>query len=254
MLTALNDDLLLSIAVIRMAPRGGWSFLDAIEEMTKSPSQATAWRQRSNGTLEEDSFEIVLPLPVRFDVCDPYGFRIDTPASATTIEADKFLEAFGANSPQSEAVSRMWVAWFYALWDEDYRHRLAAMHGCEPRDIQHEYFADLRKMRHDTTHGKGLARGNGAARCTVLTPFREGHPIVLRFTHFREIVEKFPWDYLAAKPAPRPAQAKSLTVSVDEALAEKFRNAAAADGTKVHAAAEEAITMWLAARASSAGT
>ncbi|MEU4321261.1 hypothetical protein AB0F85_25175 [Nocardia fluminea] len=254
LLTALNEELLLSIAAIRMAPRGGWSFRDAVEEMTRSSHPAMAQRQRPDGTFEEEPFDLIVPPPTRFDVCDPYGFRIDTPSSATTIAADKFLAAFDGNSPQAEAVSRMWSAWFYALWDEDYRHRLAGLHECEPRDIQHEYFADLRKLRHDTAHGKGLARKKGAARCTVLTPFREGRPIVLRFSHFREIVEKFPWDYLATKPGPAPARMDSLTVSVEDALVERFRRAATADGKTVHAATEEAITMWLAGRAGLAGT
>lgn len=254
LLTDLNDELLLSIATIRMAPRGGWGFLDAIAEMTESSFPGTAQRRTPDGTLSEEPFDFVVPPPTRFDVCDPYGFRIDTPPSATTVEADKFLAAFEGNSPQGDAVSRMWAAWFYALWDEDYRHRLAELHGCKPRDIQHDYFGDLAKLRHDTAHGKGIARPRYAASCTVLTPFRKDRPIVLRHNHFREIVERFPWDYLATKPGPAPTRTPpALSVNVDIDNAETFRKAAADDGKTIHAAAEEAIMMWLSARGSSAG-
>ncbi|MFJ2834205.1 hypothetical protein ACIO52_02465 [Nocardia sp. NPDC087230] len=242
----LNDDLLLSVATVRMAPRGGWTFLDAIAELTDTPATGVAWRSSADGLTTKEPISIQIPAPSAFDVCDPYGgFQINPRPSATTIDAGKFLRALGANSPQADAVSRLWVVWFYALWDEHYRHKLAEAHGCEPNAFQHDYFGDLRKLRHDTAHGKGIARKGYSASCSVLRSFPVGDRVVLRHTHFREIIEMIPWEYLAIKPEPAPQRKPSLTAEIDSALRDRFRAAAAKSGVSVHTATAEAIELWL---------
>jgi len=168
---------------------------------------------------------------------------LNPPASSSTIEADKFLGAFEANSSQSDAISRLWAVWFFSLWDEDYRHRLAAAHGCQARDFQHDYFGDLANLRNDIAHRKGVTR---PTPYRVLKSFRPNEKVSLRHPHFREIVDLFPWSYLSKKPEPAPVKIHTVGVAIDRHLATEIKSVAASTGKGAEAAVHEALTAWLA--------
>lgn len=139
----------------------------------------------------------------------------------------------------------MWLPTFFSLWEEDYRHRLADAHACKARDFQIPHFGDLRKLRNDVAHRGGIARAEGAAACEVLRWFDIGDLIVLVHTHFREIVEKFPWAEPARRPAAAPAGKTNFNTGIDDDLALRVRRAALDDGLKISEATEAALQAWL---------
>jgi len=49
----------------------------------------------------------------------------------------------------------------YAMWDENFRHRIAAAYGCEPEEVRCPLMGDLRKIRHCTIHHKSVVPENG---------------------------------------------------------------------------------------------
>ncbi len=216
-----------------MAPRGGVLAARLIKGLQLAfPPGAPTYRPR-------------VRMPAVFDVCDPDGLRPGWTESVTTVAARPVLDALDFGSQHYEWGGRMWLPTFFAVWEDDYRHRLAAAHQCKPRDFQIPFFGDLRKLRNDVTHRRGVARADGAASCEVLRWFSVDEPITLNYKHFREVVEKFPWTELAVPPPTVDPGKANLSTHIDDDLALRFRQAALKSGMKLGEAVEAAIQMWM---------
>ncbi|MEV0081158.1 hypothetical protein AB0H58_32495 [Nocardia neocaledoniensis] len=235
----LRDELLVTIAVARMAPRAGTLAVQLIKGGLQIPFGGRTFTY--NGPTRGR-------MPAYFDVCDPDGLRPGWTASATTADADLILDALATGSDHHAWGGRMWLPTFFAIWEEDYRHRLADAHGCKARDFQIPFFGDLRKLRNDVAHRGGIARADGAGSCEILQWFDTGEPIVLDHTHFRDVVEKFPWETLKTPPSPAPAGRANFSTGIDNDLDLRVRQAALDDGLKIGEVAEAALEAWLAQR------
>ncbi|WP_157101173.1 hypothetical protein [Nocardia shimofusensis] len=189
-LERIRTELLLTIAVARMAPRAGVLAAQLIKGIQIPFLGRTYSYSPTRGMA-----------PAVFDVCDPDGLRPGWTTSSTTVAADLLLDALTFGSEHHAWGGRMWLPTFFSRWEEDYRHQLAAVHGCKPRDLQIPFFGDLRKLRNDVAHRGGVARADGAATCEILQWFEAGDPIVLTHTHFKEVIDRFPWLELAQRPA-----------------------------------------------------
>jgi hypothetical protein len=103
--------------------------------------------------------------------------------------------------PVERTLSQQWIVYTYTGWELEYRPRLAAAHGCEPSDLKVPLLGDLRRLRHDVVHHRGVATKENAGRCEVVGHWvKEGDLIELRGDHFGEFSRLFPWDVLAAGP------------------------------------------------------
>ncbi|MEV0331907.1 hypothetical protein [Nocardia sp. NPDC050717] len=236
-LEEMRTELLLTIAVARMAPRAGTTAVQLIRGIDFPILGRTHHYSVTKGRT-----------PAGFDVWDPAGLQPVWKGSPTTIAADLLLDALAYGSEHHAWGGRMWLPTFYSRWEEEYRHRLAEAHGCKPRDFQIPFFGDLRKLRNDVAHRGGVARADGAATCEILQWFENGDPIVLDHTHFREIVEKFPWLELATCPTPAPAGKANFATSIDDDLASRVEQAALEDGLTRAEVATAALEAWLAQR------
>jgi hypothetical protein len=77
-----------------------------------------------------------------------------------------------------------WIALVYGRWEDDYRHRFAKAMGCGPKEVRSDVFGDLRHLRNDVTHKKGIASREESGKCQVLTAWYEiGQPIVIGVEH-----------------------------------------------------------------------
>jgi hypothetical protein len=56
-------------------------------------------------------------------------------------------------------------------WDAHHRARIATARGLETDELKSDYFGDLRLLRNDIVHSRGLAKGS--VRCTGAVLFRE---------------------------------------------------------------------------------
>lgn len=67
--------------------------------------------------------------------------------------------------PEAQAVAyAQWFSHAFSLWDEQFRGRLAASFDKQPserirgNDIRHDYFGDIRRIRNDFVHNKGICK------------------------------------------------------------------------------------------------
>ncbi|MEV6324920.1 hypothetical protein AB0M45_27615 [Nocardia sp. NPDC051787] len=119
-LERMRTDLLLTIAVARMAPRAGKLAAQLIKGV-QIPFMGQTYRYSlTRGRA-----------PSVFDVCDPDGLRPGWTASSTTVGADRLFNALTYGSEHHAWGGRMWLPTFFSLWEEDYRHRLAAVHKAD---------------------------------------------------------------------------------------------------------------------------
>ncbi|MBR7833613.1 hypothetical protein KDL01_10075 [Actinospica durhamensis] len=120
------------------------------------------------------------------------------PDSATYANwrVSKLLRQIELNGPVDDRLGHQWIVMFFAKWDEELRPRLAAAHGCEPRDIKVPLLGDLRLLRNAVVHERGISPGFGE----VLRWFDRGAPIAMGGWHYAEFHRLFPWEALRTRP------------------------------------------------------
>ncbi|EKT76364.1 hypothetical protein WSS_A43129 [Rhodococcus opacus M213] len=138
-----------------------------------------------------------------------------------------------------------WFTYFHAIWDEQIRHRLAAAHGCKPADISIPFFGDVRLIRNDFVHKKGIA-GKSATSAELLAWFKKGEPMQIAPERMLSLIRLFPRADLEKTPAPRErtrqAVGGSIPIELDEQVGKRMDQLGISDRNQVM---EQALQMWL---------
>lgn len=103
---------------------------------------------------------------------------------------DEMPDKLSPNGPVIKALGQQWLVMVYAEWDEHFRERLARAEGIEKNEIQDPVFGDLRLIRHDIIHCRGMATAEHSGKCQVLTDWMEiGKPIHIMPLHVAILME-----------------------------------------------------------------
>ena len=94
-------------------------------------------------------------------------------------------------------LGRQWIVSVYALWDEEYRPRLAEAHGRSKAEEVYPLLGDLRRLRNDVIHHRGIASVDNTGHCEVVKWFQPGEVIRVDGEHFGEFLRLFPWSQMA---------------------------------------------------------
>jgi hypothetical protein len=108
------------------------------------------------------------------------------------------LQQVAKDGPVERRLGHQWIVFVYSLWEHEYRPRLAAAHGCSIEGVRHPLLGDLRHLRNDVVHHRGIASKGETGRCELLAWFGVGDGIDLRGEHFEEFMRLFPWAALGA--------------------------------------------------------
>lgn len=131
---------------------------------------------------------------IHFGISPPSG---QTPAYAACRMSEALVQV-AHNGPIETRLGHLWIMSFYALWDDEYRPRLAALHGRSRDEEQYDLFGDLRHLRNDAVHNGGVASGRETGKCIVLRHwFQPNEMIRLEGRHFAEFFDLIPWSDLA---------------------------------------------------------
>jgi hypothetical protein len=123
------------------------------------------------------------------------------PESFWAWRRSELLWQVAQDGPAETRLGHQWIAYVYAGWQEAFRPRLAACHGCAKADLRYPVLGDLRHLRNDVIHHRGVATAHNTGKCTVLAHwFAEGEVIRLRDEHFVEFRTLLPWDRMAIGP------------------------------------------------------
>jgi hypothetical protein len=77
-----------------------------------------------------------------------------------------------------------WVTLVYDRWDDDFRHRFAHKMGCSHKQLKCDLMGDLRHLRNDISHNKGMATSEHSGQCRILKDwFTVGNFIDIAISH-----------------------------------------------------------------------
>lgn len=149
-----------------------------------------------------------------------------------------------------------WFTYMYALWEEQYRIRLATAHGADDGgipwtrfDIIHPLFGDIRNVRNDVVHKHGIV--SASADNNLLTWFADGHRIEISTEQMMSLVTLFPREDLLQKPTrAQPGNPQNLPWPVAPELVDEVRQLAERIGLprkQKKDIGNEALRLWLAA-------
>ena len=123
--------------------------------------------------------------------------NLDTPPYAGW-RLSEALKQVEANGPVETRLGHQWIVFLYELWEHEYRPRLAVAHNRALEDESYDLLGDLRRLRNDVVHHRGIATSGNTGRCILLGHwFKFGDIIRLEGQHFDEFFRLFPWSDLA---------------------------------------------------------
>ena len=101
-----------------------------------------------------------------------------TDAGITTFLFGKGIQSLDKYPQIQHMLYSQWFTYMYALWEEQYRLRLAKAHGTDDAgvpwtrfDISQDLFGDIRNIRNDVVHKHGIV--DASASNTLLTWFSD---------------------------------------------------------------------------------
>lgn len=156
------------------------------------------------------------------------------------------------NYPEAQAVTyAQWFAYIFALWEEQFRGRIAKFFDKQTEetirksDVLVDYFGDIRLIRNDFVHNKGICKESAA---TVLFDwgFVAGKPLEITTAQMISLIELFPRDELLTPPVPqRPGDTKAAPGRLNSHLFEDVKDLAGELGLSDNALAEAVFSSWL---------
>jgi hypothetical protein len=67
-----------------------------------------------------------------------------------------------------DLIGHGWIVTLFSSWEEEFRGLIAASLGLAPDDLKCDLFGDLRHMRNDIAHHRGVATVRNTGHCRVL--------------------------------------------------------------------------------------
>ena len=83
------------------------------------------------------------------------------------------------DGPVAATIGQQWVVGVYTAWEEHFRARFAAADGKTKAEKTWPIGGDLRLLRHDIVHHRGVATSTNTGKCAVLRWFEAGDQILV---------------------------------------------------------------------------
>jgi hypothetical protein len=83
------------------------------------------------------------------------------------------------DGPVAMALGHQWAVSVFTQWEHNFRPRLSAAQNVPLEDLRDDLMGDIRLLRNDIVHHRGVATANNAGRCKVLRWFHPGEPILI---------------------------------------------------------------------------
>jgi hypothetical protein len=220
-----------------------------------------AWTKHHKGFLdgkEATDLPHYVQLPTFLPCEEPGTGRIHVQQLHSALRAGTTVFIAGASVsnvdhyPELQSiVYSQWFAYMHAIWDEQFRDRIAAFYSTpeqplERNDVTNDFFGDIRLIRNDYVHRKGIADEATKVKLLKLT-CTKGEPLDITTEQMLSLVGLFPRDALMVKPTPRPRQSRrNVPGSGNIVLVDNFVAKIAEMGIDKNDAIDEAISSWLA--------
>lgn len=98
-----------------------------------------------------------------------------------------------------EWLTHAWLALMFARWEAYYRPAFADANSVAQEQVRADVIGDIRNLRNDVIHHRGIATAKNTGKCKVLTNFSIGDMILLRPADIRLLR-----DAMQVQIVPRP--------------------------------------------------
>ncbi|SLI54513.1 Uncharacterised protein [Mycobacteroides abscessus subsp. bolletii] len=190
-------------------------------------------------------------------VDQPGPGRVHMQDLVSALNGGMTLIAFGAdhasvdNYPEVQSVSyASWFAYAYALWEEQFRGRIAKCFDSpasriRKSDVLVDYFGDIRLIRNDFVHNKRICK-ESVETAVLKWGLLSDEPIEVTAEQMFSLIDLFPRDELRKQPPPRaPSGRKPSPGWLDAHILEGVRQRARELGLSDNELADSAFTAWL---------
>jgi hypothetical protein len=144
-----------------------------------------------------------------------------------------------------------WFAYIFAIWEEQFRGRFAKFWDAQLEakirrsDILVDYFGDIRLIRNDFVHNKGICDESANVR-VLQWNFIKGQPIEITSGQMASLIAFFPKIDLRTPPTPQQSSGlKDTPGRIDAQLLEDVKDCAHELGLSEDDLAEAAFSQWL---------
>ena len=86
---------------------------------------------------------------------------------------DALQTRLSANGVVVRELGRQWLVNVFAHWEDHYRGRFGAALHVQQQAVTDPLMGDIRKLRHDIVHHRGIATGTNAGRCSLIAHWVE---------------------------------------------------------------------------------
>jgi hypothetical protein len=173
----------------------------------------------------------------------------------TSFVAGASQQSVGHHPEIQAVVYAQWFTYAFAIWEEQFRGRSAKYWDSQTdekirrSDILVDYFGDIRLIRNDVVHNKGIC-DESANTVVLLWGFVEGQPIEISAEQMISLIDLFPYDELRAAPTPQPSAGLiSVPGRLDAHLLEDVKDRARELGLSDNELNAAAYSSWLEATA-----
>ena len=175
---------------------------------------------------------------------------IDAGATLLTVAGQESVD----NYPEAQAVAyAQWFSYAFALWEEQFRGRIASYFDkrvdekIHKSDVLIDYFGDIRLIRNDFVHNKGICKESANLKLLKWDLVR-GRPMEISAEQMMSLIDLFPRDELRNAPSPQPSSdMQRVPGKVDPHLLEDVQERAHEMGLTENQLLNSALTNWLAA-------
>lgn len=155
--------------------------------------------------------------------------------------------------PEAQAVAyAQWFSHAFSLWEEQFRGRIAAWFDkrtperIRGSDIRSDYFGDIRLIRNDFVHNRGICKDSSQLRRLEYGLTRR-RPIEITPEQMLSLIDLFPRDELRSAPTPlRPGDTVRVPGKVNPHVLEDVQTRAQQLGLNDSQVLETALSEWLA--------
>ncbi|WP_304116554.1 hypothetical protein [Mycolicibacterium bacteremicum] len=159
--------------------------------------------------------------------------------------------------PEAQAVSyAQWFSHAFSLWEEQFRGRIAMWFDNQTSerirgsDIRNDYFGDIRLIRNDFVHNKGICKDSAQLRRLEWGLTRR-RPIEITPEQMLSLIDFFPRDELRTSPRPLPpGDTVRVPGKVDPHVLEDVQTRALKLGLNDSQLLKAALSDWLARNSS----
>jgi hypothetical protein len=111
------------------------------------------------------------------------------------------LERTAVGGLTDQLIGQQWILLVFSAWEYEFRSRLATAHGCTASELKYSLFGDLKNLRHDVIHNRGIASQENTGKCELLgSIFPIRNPILLTDENLLAVFAEFPFERMVAGP------------------------------------------------------